>query len=178
MPDPDPDPDPDPTHAPAPAPDSGVPDPVPRLPALLEAVLSVGTDLELRATLQRIVDAAAELTGARYAELDMVEAEQDGLVEIRTADLPEHAAARRSKDTLAVPISVDDEVFGNLYLAQKHGGPFTDEDERLLRVLAPRPARRSATPGCTRRPGSASAGSRARRPSPPRCSPARMPPTR
>ncbi|WP_405879591.1 GAF domain-containing protein [Streptomyces sp. NBC_01136] len=136
MPDPDPDPDPDPTHAPAPAPDSGVPDPVPRLPALLEAVLSVGTDLELRATLQRIVDAAAELTGARYAELDMVEAEQDGLVEIRTADLPEHAAARRSKDTLAVPISVDDEVFGNLYLAQKHGGPFTDEDERLLRVLA------------------------------------------
>ncbi|MFE3903088.1 histidine kinase, partial [Streptomyces sp. NPDC059153] len=33
---------------------------------LLEAVLSVGTDLELRATLQQIVEAAAALTGARY----------------------------------------------------------------------------------------------------------------
>lgn len=35
----------------------------PRLPMLLEAVLSVGTDLELRATLQHIVDSATELTG-------------------------------------------------------------------------------------------------------------------
>ncbi|MFE2554756.1 hypothetical protein ACFXGT_01775, partial [Streptomyces sp. NPDC059352] len=38
----------------------------PRLPMLLEAVLSVGTDLELRATLQHIVDSATELIGARY----------------------------------------------------------------------------------------------------------------
>ncbi|MGW8766147.1 hypothetical protein ACWGN5_27045, partial [Streptomyces sp. NPDC055815] len=38
----------------------------PRLPMLLEAVLSVGTDLELRTTLQHIVDSATELTGARY----------------------------------------------------------------------------------------------------------------
>ncbi|MFK4190617.1 hypothetical protein ACI2LO_00875, partial [Streptomyces sp. NPDC033754] len=37
-----------------------------RLPLLLEAVLSVGTDLELRATLQHLVDSATELTGARY----------------------------------------------------------------------------------------------------------------
>ncbi|MFE5594338.1 hypothetical protein [Streptomyces sp. NPDC056549] len=38
----------------------------PRLPMLLEAVLGVGTDLELRTTLQHIVDSATELTGARY----------------------------------------------------------------------------------------------------------------
>ncbi|WP_458244162.1 hypothetical protein [Streptomyces sp. MAI_2237] len=40
-----------------------------RLPPLLEAVLSVGTDLELRAPLRHIADSAAELTGARYAAL-------------------------------------------------------------------------------------------------------------
>ncbi|MFC8459907.1 hypothetical protein ACFUJ0_24155, partial [Streptomyces sp. NPDC057242] len=33
---------------------------------LLEAVLCVGTDLELRATLQHVVDSATELIGARY----------------------------------------------------------------------------------------------------------------
>jgi hypothetical protein len=44
-------------------------DPVPRLSPLLEAVLSVGTVLELRTTLQHIVDGAADLTGARYAAL-------------------------------------------------------------------------------------------------------------
>ncbi|MFF5714841.1 hypothetical protein ACFY8M_38010, partial [Streptomyces sp. NPDC012756] len=37
-----------------------------RLPLLLEAVLGVGTDLELRTTLQHIVDSATELTGARH----------------------------------------------------------------------------------------------------------------
>ncbi|MFD9497676.1 hypothetical protein ACFWA1_40140, partial [Streptomyces sp. NPDC060005] len=60
------------------------PDPVPGLPPLLEAVLRVGTDLELRATLQRIVDAAAELTGARSAALGTTDPGRDGLVRIRT----------------------------------------------------------------------------------------------
>ncbi|MER6515400.1 hypothetical protein ABT246_00875, partial [Streptomyces sp. NPDC001553] len=36
------------------------------LPALLEAVLSVGSELELRTTLQHIVESAAALCGARY----------------------------------------------------------------------------------------------------------------
>ncbi|MEU4106761.1 hypothetical protein AB0F16_40520, partial [Streptomyces tanashiensis] len=45
----------------------------PRLPMLLEAVLSVGTDLELRTTLQHIVDSATELTGARYGALGVVD---------------------------------------------------------------------------------------------------------
>ncbi|MCF3123074.1 histidine kinase, partial [Streptomyces arenae] len=42
--------------------------PLPSMP-LLEAVLAVGTDLELRATLQHIVDSAARLTGARHGTL-------------------------------------------------------------------------------------------------------------
>ena len=38
---------------------------------------------------------------------------------------------------LGVPIRVHTEVFGNLYLTEKRGGgPFTDEDLALLRVLA------------------------------------------
>ncbi|MFD9672683.1 hypothetical protein ACFWAO_12360, partial [Streptomyces sp. NPDC059981] len=36
------------------------------LPVLLEAVLSVGSELELHSTLQHIVNSAAELCGARY----------------------------------------------------------------------------------------------------------------
>ncbi|WP_443049941.1 sensor histidine kinase [Streptomyces sp. F8] len=38
---------------------------------------------------------------------------------------------------LGVPIRVHNEVFGNLYLTEKHGGgPFTEEDVALVRVLA------------------------------------------
>ncbi|WP_329526294.1 GAF domain-containing protein [Streptomyces sp. NBC_01462] len=115
-------------------------DPVPRLPALVEAVLCVGSDLELRATLQHIVDAAAELTGARSAALDMADPGDTGLLEIRTdrrpAAGPDRCPHERPDGSLGVPILVDDAVFGNLYVAGKRGGPFTDEDEQLLRVLA------------------------------------------
>ncbi|MEU0814367.1 sensor histidine kinase [Streptomyces mirabilis] len=125
-------------------------DPVPRLPSLLEAVLSVGTDLELRATLQHIVDAAAELTEARYAALDMTDPGRDGLTGIRTAERPEPPEPPEPPEStespkppelpelpeLVVPIHVDDEVFGDLRLAGKRDGPFTDEDEQLVRVLA------------------------------------------
>lgn len=107
-------------------------DPLPRLPPLLEAVLGVGTDLELRTTLQRIVDAAAELTGARYAALGTADPGQDGLIEIRTPGTAPCAAG-----SLTVPIRVQDEEFGTLHLAGKdHDTPFTGEDEQLLHVLA------------------------------------------
>jgi GAF domain-containing protein len=119
-------------------------DPVPRLPSLLEAVLSVGTDLELRATLQHIVDAAAELTDAPHAALDMTDPARDGLKEIRTAESPDLAGPPRPPEPskppepseLVVPIHVDDEVFGDLRLTGKRDAPFTDEDEQLVRVLA------------------------------------------
>lgn len=45
----------------------------PRLLMLLEAVLRVGSDLELRATLQQIVDTATELTDARYGALGVLD---------------------------------------------------------------------------------------------------------
>jgi signal transduction histidine kinase len=43
-----------------------------RLRALLDAVVAIGSDLDLRTTLQRIVAAACELVGARYAALGIV----------------------------------------------------------------------------------------------------------
>ncbi|WP_374195619.1 GAF domain-containing protein [Streptomyces sp. MBT53] len=108
-------------------PRAGVPD----LSRLLEAVLSVGSELELRTTLQHIVDGAAELTGARYAALGTTDPGADGLTEIRTGP-PEPPTG-----VLSVPIHVHDEVFGHLHLAGKRpAAPFTAEDEQLLHVLA------------------------------------------
>ncbi|MFI1352657.1 GAF domain-containing sensor histidine kinase [Streptomyces sp. NPDC020898] len=118
----------------APPPPSPPPSP---LPPRLEAVLGIGTDLELRTTLQHIVDGAAELTGARYAGLGMADPGHDGLVEIRRADLGR--AEREGIAVIDVPILVndDEEEFGRLYLAEKlDGSQFGDEERQLLRLLA------------------------------------------
>ena len=37
---------------------------------------------------------------------------------------------------LGVPIRLGDQVFGNLYLTEKDGGPFTEDDERVVASLA------------------------------------------
>ncbi|CAM5432101.1 histidine kinase [Streptomyces avidinii] len=148
------------------------------LPVLLEAVLNVGSELELRATLQHIVESATELCSARYGALGVVDPERKRLTELFTSGLTEaeraaipHLPDGRSgllgalitdprpllledlsedaraagfppghppmSSFLGVPIRVHTEVFGNLYLTEKHGGgSFTDEDLALLRVLA------------------------------------------
>ncbi|WP_030711272.1 GAF domain-containing protein [Streptomyces sp. NRRL F-2580] len=157
------------------------------LPVLLEAVLSVGSEPELHATLQHIVDSAAELCSARYGALGVVDPERARLTGLFTAGLTEaeRAAIPRLPDEssgllgvlisdprplvlddltqdpraagfppghpppdfvrgdphmrsfLGVPIRVHTEVFGNLCLTEKRGGgPFTDEDLALVRVLA------------------------------------------
>ncbi|MFI0034387.1 GAF domain-containing sensor histidine kinase [Streptomyces mutabilis] len=106
----------------------------PRLTRLLEAVLEVGTDLDLRGTLQHVVDGAAELTGASWAELAIADPARDGLAEIRT---PGRDGAPGPAPRLRVPIRVGDEEFGELRLAGRSGGgPFTAEDEQSVRVLA------------------------------------------
>ncbi|MER5930730.1 GAF domain-containing protein [Streptomyces sp. NPDC002054] len=114
----------------------------PRLPALLEAVLSVGSELELHSTLQHVVDSAAELCAARYGALGVLDPERGRLTALFTAGLTEEERAGLphlpdGRSGLGVPIRVHTEVFGNLHLAGKQGGgPFTDEDAALLRVLA------------------------------------------
>ncbi|MBD0747172.1 GAF domain-containing protein [Streptomyces sp. CBMA152] len=68
--------------------------PPPRLPVLLDAVLSVGSELELRTTLQHIVDTAADLTDARYGALGVVDPERGRLTELFTAGLTEAVRER------------------------------------------------------------------------------------
>jgi len=70
----------------------------PRLAALLEAVLGIGTDLDLRTTLQRLVDTAAELTGARCAALGVIDPERGRVTEEVTA-----TAGRQPTRTLSAP---------------------------------------------------------------------------
>ncbi|MGW2020096.1 sensor histidine kinase [Streptomyces sp. NPDC001927] len=153
------------------------PDAAPHLPMLLQAVLSVGTDLELRATLQHIVESATDLIGARYGALGVVDPERGRLTELFTSGMTDAERERiprlpdghsgllgvliedpqplRLDDLtadprsggvpeghpvmhsfLGVPIRVHTEVFGNLYLTEKRGGPFTERDLSMLRVLA------------------------------------------
>ncbi|MGW5737165.1 MULTISPECIES: GAF domain-containing sensor histidine kinase [Streptomyces] len=60
--------------------------PLPLVP-LLDAVLGVGTDLELHATLQHIVESATELTGARYGALGVIDPGHGRLTDLFTAGL-------------------------------------------------------------------------------------------
>ncbi|MFJ9570174.1 GAF domain-containing protein [Streptomyces bacillaris] len=127
---------------------------------LLEAVLSIGSDLGLRATLQQIVDTATTLTGARHGALAVLEPDDDrtealyrtGMTEAerrcldrllpeRRAGLPTEAEAGEPDGApapayLVAPIQVHTELFGHLCLAGKSSGPFTETDRALLHVLA------------------------------------------
>ncbi|MER7758393.1 GAF domain-containing protein [Streptomyces sp. NPDC097619] len=149
-----------------------------RVPQLLEAMRSVGSGLELHSTLDRICETAAELAGARYAAIGVVDTEGRGLSDFvtygisaeqarlighrpdgkrgllgalirhpdpvcladltadpRSAGFPAHHPPM--KTFLGVPIRVQGEIFGNLYLAEKHGGgQFNDYDVHMVRVLA------------------------------------------
>ncbi|MEU6483990.1 GAF domain-containing protein [Streptomyces sp. NPDC046887] len=67
----------------------GGPEPGGELPALLRAVLDVGAGLELRPTLQRLVDSAAELTGARYGALGVLDPGRGVLTELYTTGMDE-----------------------------------------------------------------------------------------
>ncbi|MFG3404665.1 GAF domain-containing protein [Streptomyces sp. NPDC048142] len=54
---------------------------------LLEAVLSVGSDLELGSTLQQIVDTAIALTGARHGALGVLDPDRDRIDGLYTAGM-------------------------------------------------------------------------------------------
>nr|WSZ97316.1 GAF domain-containing protein [Streptomyces sp. NBC_00857] len=149
-----------------------------RVPQLLEAMCSVGEGQGLHATLDRICGTAAELAGARYAAIGVVDETGEGLSDFVTYGVDEDVARRighrpdgRSgllgalirrpgpirladltadpraagfppghppmRTFLGVPIRVRDEVFGNLYLAEKSGGAeFSGADLHMVRVLA------------------------------------------
>ncbi|MFG1868359.1 sensor histidine kinase [Micromonospora arborensis] len=147
-----------------------------RLRALLDAVVGIGTNLDLRTTLQRIVQAACELVGARYGALGVVGADRllydfivhgitpeqheqigdlphgrgvlglliDDPQPLRMPDITQHprsfgfpANHPPMHSFLGVPVRIRDQVFGNLYLAEKEGGAqFTEDDEEIVVALA------------------------------------------
>jgi transcriptional regulator with GAF, ATPase, and Fis domain len=168
-----------------------------RLRALLDAVVGISTDLDLRSTLQRIVGSACSLAGARYGAIGVLGSDHLlsdfithgidpadhaaigdlprgrgvlGLLitdphPVRMPDITEHprsfgfpADHPPMHSFLGMPVRTRDQIFGNLYLAEKQGGgQFTDDDEEIVIALA-------AAPGWSPSPSAANAGS----PPPPR----------
>ena len=147
-----------------------------RLRSLLDAVVGIGSDLELRATLERIVVAACQLVGARYGALGVVGGDRK-LIEfitygidarthaaigdlptgkgvlgvliadprpVRLPDITKHPQSAGFPPNhppmhsfLGVPVRIRDQIFGNLYLAEKQGAPeFSDDDEEIAIALA------------------------------------------
>ncbi|MEU8233185.1 GAF domain-containing sensor histidine kinase [Actinoplanes sp. NPDC048967] len=147
-----------------------------RLRALLDAVVGISTDLDLRSTLQRIVESACALVGARYGALGVLGDDQllsdfitfgiDPRTHAEIGDLPRGRGVLgllitdprpvRMPDItrhprsfgfpphhppmhsfLGVPVRTRDQIFGNLYLAEKQGAAeFSDDDEEIVGALA------------------------------------------
>jgi two-component system, NarL family, sensor histidine kinase DevS len=144
---------------------------------ILEVARSVLSELDLDVVLDRVLQAAQELTGARYAALGVLDDSRTELVRFLTkgiaadtraaiGSLPrgrgvlgvlieEPAPLRLSNVSehprsygfphghppmssfLGVPILIDGDPFGNLYLTEKGGGEqFTEDDEQAVSVLA------------------------------------------
>ena len=109
---------------------------------LLDAVLAVGSDLDLDAVLPRLVRSACAMVGARYGRLDIIN--DDGLEVVVAGNgapappLPGSTGDMGSlRPELNVPVVVRGELFGRLHLADKVGGlDFTDDDEGLVIALA------------------------------------------
>jgi len=133
-----------------------------RLRGLGDALAAVAQEASLPATLRRAVESARRLADAEYGAItilgpdgqirDLVQVGLDASAAARLGpppsgpgpvgatshrepfDLP---AGHPALDTsLGMPIAVHGETFGGLYLGGKRGGgPFTRQDEELLRAL-------------------------------------------
>lgn len=144
--------------------------------ALLDAVLLISSGLDLRGSLERLVEASCALTGARYGVLGLID--EDGVIAdyvihgldqetmdkiaslptcegvlgvliedprpLRLTNVADHARSigfppnhPPMASFLGVPLYVDGQVYGNLYLTEKTGGvQFTARDEVRLQTLA------------------------------------------
>jgi signal transduction histidine kinase len=144
--------------------------------ALIDAGIALSSELELDAVLSRLIETAAELTGARYSALGVLNAARTELerfithgvskeeraaigdlprgggilgvlvadarplrlhdltADPRSAGFPSHHPEMRS--FLGVPVLLRSVAYGNLYLAEKAGGDFTEADEEVVTLLA------------------------------------------
>ncbi|MGQ4515036.1 GAF domain-containing protein [Streptomyces sp. DW26H14] len=102
------------------------------VPRLLEAMRSIGSDLDLRSTLDRICATAAELSGAGYTAIAVVDEAGDDYSEFVT-----HGRTEDLMERIGVPIRVRGRVLGHLYLADRRdGAEFGEQDLHMMRVLA------------------------------------------
>lgn len=149
---------------------------VERASALVASGLAIGSGLDLDPVLQRVLEAARRIVGARYAALGVLSEDGhtlarflwsgvDDMTAINIGRLPsgkgllgclisdprplraENMATHPDssgfppghppmRSFLGVPVSLGGHVFGNLYLTDREGGPFTAEDERMVTTLA------------------------------------------
>ena len=147
-----------------------------RLARLVEAGRALVAELDLPRVLDRLLEVAREVTGARYAALGILDESKEQLEQFLTVGIdeaereqigslprgrgvlgllirdpkplrlddvgahpesfgfpPQHPPM---KTFLGVPVVVRGEAWGNLYLTEKEGGPFTVGDEEALQILA------------------------------------------
>ena len=147
-----------------------------KLRELIDASIALNSELSLDNLLQKIVDTAASLTGARYAALGVIDETGDALERFVTTGVDEETRATigdlprgrgilgvlihearplrlthlgddpRSvgfppghppmDSFLGVPVVLRGVAYGNLYLTEKEGGDFTDDDQELVTLLA------------------------------------------
>jgi len=147
-----------------------------RLERLIQVGRALVAELHLPNVLDRVLDVAREITGARYAALGILDEEKRELEQFLTVGIEDAERERigslprgrgvlgslirepqplRLDDVgshpdsygfppghppmttfLGVPVLIRGEAWGNLYLTDKEGGPFTEEDEEALLVLA------------------------------------------
>jgi signal transduction histidine kinase len=147
-----------------------------RLRTLIDVGGFIVSELDLDAVLTRVLEAARELTTARYAAIGVLNSDRTELERFITAGVDEQTARRigdrprgrgvlgvlirepaplrlsrvgdhpesfgfpaghpSMESFLGVPVLINGEPWGNLYLSQKRGGAFDDADEETVVVLA------------------------------------------
>lgn len=143
---------------------------------LLQAGRSLVAELDVEVVLERLLETARELTGARYAAIGVLDEQRRGLERFLTsgvdgetrarigdpprgrgvlgvliddpkplvlADVSAHArsygfpAGHPPMTTfLGVPLLIRGEAWGNVYLTEKQGGEFDEDDVHAVTVLA------------------------------------------
>ncbi|MFF8833948.1 GAF domain-containing sensor histidine kinase [Streptomyces sp. NPDC015130] len=100
----------------------------------LSDFVTFGVDEDVARRIGRLPDGHAGLLGALIRDPQTIRL-ADLSADPRAAGFPPGHPPMRS--FLGVPIRVQGEIFGNLYLAEKHGGgEFNDYDVHMVRVLA------------------------------------------
>ncbi|WP_063798165.1 GAF domain-containing protein [Streptomyces sp. 150FB] len=101
---------------------------------LLSELFTSGIPDEERENLKRIPDGRAGLLGVLFT--DPRPLRLDDLLTDPRSVWHERLRDHEMRRFLGVPIRVDTEIFGSLVLMAKRSGPFTEEDQALLQVLA------------------------------------------